>query len=351
MAFRTPRPDGLTTPPNGAGDGNNPPASVLELRGHCFWGRWTLPEDLPNASGNAATGAAYACMRPGDFAYVETPIPGASRGAVFMLIDRGTDGGTDARWSLFEPRSTPELRLVTTPLGADFYTAPAGIAGGAKNFVLGIWYRLEGFTLPAPADMTCIAQNLQGGPGRGWRLTFNFPVLRFEAYDGANVFNGANFIGFADIDAVSGAAFKISSAIPTRDLLLLCRGFQSGGVFNVDGIVNGMRVAGPQAFANAGMAHSGGSMQIGGAFAGGNAMRGGLLGVAYYEGTITEAQAIEYSDQALGEANLIEAPWGWDNLWSAKDNEPKATWAPTIGVDALTRAGAPVNVRRYLRPA
>ncbi len=97
MAFRTPRPDGLTIAPNAPGDGNNPAASVLELRGHQFWGRYAVEADLPNASGNAAGSPAYDCMRPGDTAFVQTPPAG--RGALYTLRDRGTNGGADAEWS------------------------------------------------------------------------------------------------------------------------------------------------------------------------------------------------------------------------------------------------------------
>lgn len=101
MALRTPRPDGLAVAPDAAGDANNPAASVLELEGHLFWGRYSAASVLPNASGNLATGPAYACMRPGDLAYVQADA------ALYRLIDRGTSGGGDAVWENLAPPSGP----------------------------------------------------------------------------------------------------------------------------------------------------------------------------------------------------------------------------------------------------
>lgn len=91
MAEISPVPDGLAIAPNGAGDLNNPAATNQELQAHRYWGRWASAAVLPNASGNAATGAAYGAMRPGDEAYVEDI-------GLYVLNDRGTSGGADASW-------------------------------------------------------------------------------------------------------------------------------------------------------------------------------------------------------------------------------------------------------------
>ncbi len=92
MAERTPTPNGLAVLPNGVGDGNNPAASIQELQAHRFWGRWTTPLFLPNAASNAVSGAAYARMRPGDVAFVE------STARNHTLTSRGTSGNGDATW-------------------------------------------------------------------------------------------------------------------------------------------------------------------------------------------------------------------------------------------------------------
>lgn len=92
MADRSPLPDGLTVAPNGAGDVNNPAASAQEMQVLRFWSRWTTPLFLPNAASNTATGPAFARMRPGDVAFVE------STARNYTLTSRGTDGGGDATW-------------------------------------------------------------------------------------------------------------------------------------------------------------------------------------------------------------------------------------------------------------
>lgn len=92
MATRTPTVSGLALAPNAAAAGNNPAASNQEFRVHRFWGRWTLATQLPNASGNAASGAAWAALRPGDVAFAQTPQ------RLYVLRDRGTSGGANALW-------------------------------------------------------------------------------------------------------------------------------------------------------------------------------------------------------------------------------------------------------------
>lgn len=112
MAFRTPRPDGLTVAPNAT----SPPASALELRGHQFWGRYATEAVLPNASGNKAAAPAYDLLRPGDLALAETPSIGETN-ALYRLVDRGTLGGGDAEWRPIDSNAAAFARRVIYSIG------------------------------------------------------------------------------------------------------------------------------------------------------------------------------------------------------------------------------------------
>lgn len=150
MAEKSPTPDGLAVAPNGAGDINNPPANDQELQAHRSWGRWTTSAFLPNAASNAATGAAYAKMRPGDEAYVE------STSSSHILDDRGTSGGANAVWTQsgggglpwFEDESTPTIGQVTFILSTaptDALSLTMRVNGAAYDN--GIDYTVSGVTV------------------------------------------------------------------------------------------------------------------------------------------------------------------------------------------------------------
>lgn len=240
----------------------------------------------------------------------------------------------------------PQVHLVNSPAAGDFYSA--SVAPGADNFVVGVLLRYESRTQAPGASQTFILENIS--PGAGYRFSFNFPQLMFQCHDGAGNFTDCGVVGYYD----PGAAFAIASTQPTRDILCLLRGRQNGTPRLVlDVTLNGVRLGGDVICAAAGMTPSVGSLQVGGAIGGTIPMPNGsgIAGVAYFEGTVTDAQMLAYSDQCLGEADLLEAPWGWDNRWSAKENPPGATWIDSSGGVDLTRSGAPAVVQRYIRPA
>lgn len=84
---------GLTIPlPNAAAEGNNPAARNGDLTNRTFWGRWALAADLPNATNNAASRSAYTNLASGDTAWAQSPT------GLYVCIDRGTEGGSDAVW-------------------------------------------------------------------------------------------------------------------------------------------------------------------------------------------------------------------------------------------------------------
>lgn len=152
MSFRQPLPDGLTVPPDGVGDANNPAADDQELQQGRWWGRWTVAANLPNAASNAATGAAFNAMRPGDEAFVEA---GPS---MFTLSDRGKDEGADAVWFAQEAAGVIERWCPAETSSNDAEFRVRNIAGTGT-------FR---FNFPVPLDFAALTSvELVGWPSAG----------------------------------------------------------------------------------------------------------------------------------------------------------------------------------------
>lgn len=159
MAFRTPTSAGLASPPNAAGDFNNPPAEDQELQVHRFWGRYALETDLPNNGTNAATDPAYSQMAPGDVGYNQDDA------CLYLLTDRGTLGGNDAVWVCLTPSAVVQtirdahVLVVADGQGGGYLPAApaAGVANNANLPAGG----------PAPGGVGITADIIDPGDGTG----------------------------------------------------------------------------------------------------------------------------------------------------------------------------------------
>jgi len=177
MAERTPTPDGLAVTPNAAGDANNPAATGQEMQAHRFWGRWSTALFLPNAASNAATVPAYAKMRPGDRAWVQ------GTQSIYVLEDRGTDGGADAVWNVSgggggADHFTPNVIVGNVPAGD-----PAAAQAAPFQYI------------GDPGDGTGIAAALAALPVGGGTVgvrpgTYTAPAAPLTVPAGAKMFGG-----------------------------------------------------------------------------------------------------------------------------------------------------------------
>lgn len=212
MATRNPPVGGLTVQPNAVGDANNPAASNQELAVHRFWGRYTEPTELPNASLNAATKPSYDVMRPGDVAQVEAD------GELYELVDRGTDSGADAVWRLM--RSTAVLQWgaedVTTGAQATFLF-PGGLIQ-AVTPAGALQYRLP---RPGLVRNFGIRHNTPAGNGNSvvYTLRRNGAAagptvsLASTGTDGADLVNTATFSAGDLIDVEVSKALDIGNGV------------------------------------------------------------------------------------------------------------------------------------------
>lgn len=169
MSFLQPLPNGLALAPDAVGDVNNPAASDQELQQGRWWGRWTVAANLPNGSGNAATGPAYAALRPGDEAFVEAGMN------LYRLSDRGTDGGADAVWVVEAPPGVIERWYPAETGTNDGEYRVRTIAGSAA-------FRFN-FTIPLDFDalvsVEIVGWPMAGaaGPGKDIDLFSNYAAI------------------------------------------------------------------------------------------------------------------------------------------------------------------------------
>lgn len=233
----------------------------------------------------------------------------------------------------------PRLSYFGSPTAADYYAAAAGVAAGGVS-VLAFLLRQESAE-PQASGFRLLADNQS--PLAGWEITDNFGVLQFTIFDGTGIPVQTTVAGNSWYDWGSSLSYA-----PNRDVLVYLRATE-GPFPIVEGWVNGVKLAG--AVAGVGVpgppAPSVGTLRYGSG--------PGYLhhGMAYFEGTLTDAQLLEYADLALGQGRMVagddvSTSFTWNNRWDADENTPGATWAPSDGAAVLTRQGAPSAAERYL---
>lgn len=209
---------------------------------------------------------------------------------------------------------------------------------GAADFIVAVMLRWESLAGPSGGLVYNIANNV--GIVSGWEMNIAFGGVAVQAWDGAGIGVQA-VMGGTWWDGTSGLLYQMN-----RDVVFYLRAFQSGGVLNVEGLVNGVRMMGPTAGANPGMSPS--LIGIMSLLGGVTPWSGGAHGIAYFEGTATDDELLEHADLCLGQGRLVAGSIAWNNLFDADDETPGALWAPTLGVDLLTRSGNPTLFTRYL---
>lgn len=211
---------------------------------------------------------------------------------------------------------------------SDYYETASGVCAGADDFIISTIIRSpEGVTTTRD-----IVQNKSfSGTWTGWSLLWTGTALRFEVMDGGGT--------PAELAGNPGAWLTANNYEIGRDVHVLFRVYQSGGVINVDMFFNGY-LAETAAGANSGMTVGAGAMRIGG-----TADPLMCAGLGYYEGTLTDAQIYTHVQACLSAADVVAFPVAATNRWSVlgQAGAPGATWSPEEGADNLTETGTMVE--------
>ena len=225
------------------------------------------------------------------------------------------------------PASPQTIPFVDSPSGATgVYSTTQVEMRGQANFIAAALVREWGNdpfgTIIGCGDPTVGAPN-----GKGWFIREFFGQLQFAVADGAGN-NGQ--VGFGTSEWVGLADYRRG-----RDLLLLLRAFQSGGVLNVEAWVNGVR-CGTAATAAAGMTPATSNFSI---FDGGGLSTFGVAGYAFLNGTATDTQLLAFFEACYTAKAIVAGGITWSHLYTTAAGAPAATWADTAGSQNLALSG------------
>ena len=211
---------------------------------------------------------------------------------------------------------------------SDYYESASGVCPGADDFIVSFMFRAPG--PEAISSFRELVNNKNGGTD-GWAILFTSSALRFEVIDGS----GNELAGNPGYWLMSND-YEIG-----RDVHVLLRAYQSGGVLNVMFYWNGFLAETGVGIAS-GMTPGAGTMNVGGA-----AQDAMFAGVLYYEGTLTDAQIDEHIQACMLAGDVVALPSAIaaDNRWSVagQGGSPGATWSPEEGSDDLTENGTMVD--------
>jgi hypothetical protein len=180
-----------------------------------------------------------------------------------------------------------------------------------------------------------------GGPlGNGWR--FN--------WDGGNLFAAVGVTGPGTVTPITGGDYESGDEKGKLHVVTL-RVYQSGGSTVVEIWL------GPAVFVTASGAANvipAGAVQMtvafGSVFGNERALNGGVYGLGYYAGTVTNDQLRQLAGRACAQ-QALPRNFAWTNAWAGIDvvGAP-ASWPAIAGGVALERVGAPTGSQAYFPP-
>lgn len=292
------------------------------------WGNYSAPEFLPNAILFVSPSVTLAPLEAGDEATVD------GRGT-WSCTSVGTPGLGDAVWTCQAGKS----QGFKSENPADYYRDPiAGNAPGADDFVVVV--ACTTFADRDPGGVQIVAQNVNGFTG--WRIAWSFDALVFEIFDGTatpistgpGVTNYNQFLSKGHLHALALRAQSVS------------------GVLSVDGWIGPARFAAPASRTSSMSPAVGGQLSMGADAVFSSAFNGGIFGMGYYEGTVTDDELRETLGDTIMQGGVpvktaIPFTLLYDG-WSLAQGAPSgAVWTPSVGTGTLDRQGTPAGCRAF----
>lgn len=306
------------------------------------WGNFASLAVCPNASGAVASGLANA-LEVGDRAYIIGAGPA-------HCVSAGAPLGLDAVWALDAGGGggLAEYQGFQTFSLFDYYVVPAAsggtVAPGANEFL--VVALVAPFNLRSAFDdmiVQCAAG--AGGASRGWRLNWN---------------NG-NLIGTVYVDSgfVSPLQAMVGSYISGQELghmhaLALRVGFFSGTVSLqvwVGPAQRAVQTSPVSTVVPANNAIDRMTVGAGDLFGDQREMNGGIYGLSYFQGAVTDDEMREILGKCLAQQAIPTDVIAWTNLWQGADVvTAPAVWPADIGLVNLERVGFPEASQAYFPP-
>jgi hypothetical protein len=222
---------------------------------------------------------------------------------------------------------------------ADRYDAAAvGTAPGAADFIVCVL--CTPFGLFDPAGRHVIAENSTGA--NGWRISWSYNALTFEAYDG----------GGALVTAGPGISDYLQNLARGHLHALALRARQVGGVLEVSGWLGPAPVCAPVTGAAGMTPAAAGTLRVGATLGFDNRpLNGAIFGLGYKAGTFTDAEMRTLMGKMLKLGDIPTDGPTLDLVYRGADIAAiPATWTPAVGAGDLTRVGAPSAITGYFPP-
>lgn len=279
------------------------------------------PQGQPGATG--ATGAPGAPGADGIDGPTGPPGPTGATGATGPA---GADGANASPYSGFQSSAS-----------TDFYRASAAlVCPGADDFlVVALAIPFTGRDL---SKIHTIAENVSGSSG--WRLTWGYGALLCNVFDSTNDLIAAS-IPTAIFDPVREAGRMLVAALRVR---------QVGGFTQVSLWVGPAQKAvttGP----NPGVAPSAaGLLAVGYAdlFGEGTALDAGVMGLGYYEGTVTDDTLRVLMGRCGADGALPTDVITWTTAWLGSSLATvTSTINASVGTGTLNRQGSPTTITGF----
>lgn len=285
--------------------------------------------------GTGPAGPAGPAGPPGADGADGDPGPPGADGAPGAPGADGAPGAPGANGAPGAPGSVPYVMGFQSTASTDFYQSSATVFPGADDFI--VVALAVPFTGRNGSKIHTIAENVSGTTG--WRLLWNYGFLYAVVRDGSNAELEVS-IPLTTYTPVQRSGEFLAAALRVR---------QVGGVLEASLWVGPASKA-LNTGANPGMAASSGLLAVGFAdrFGEGVALDGAVLGLGYYEGTITDSDLRTLMGRCYGDRALPTDVITWTTAWlgSAFSTAP-ATVNASVGTGVLNRQGSPTPITGF----